>query len=105
MVAGPVAVPDDLGTVRRPGRSLVLSRIVGHVDLVRAVGVHRVDLEVPVAFARECDPLSEGRPRCKSVPARSSELRQATPIGVHLVDLEGPTARAAAGEGYLGPIR
>jgi hypothetical protein len=36
--------------------------VPGQVDLVAAVGAHRVDLQVPVAVAGEDDPAAVGRP-------------------------------------------
>ena len=90
-VVGPV--DDPLAVVGEEGAAVVAGR-VGHALHVRAVGVHRVELEVAVARGREDDRLAVGRDRGLGVvPGGREERLDVAAVrlgGVDVVVVEGP---------------
>ena len=57
IVAIPVAGEGYPLTVHRPGRLLVIRRVVGQVDQVRSIGIHQVDFILSIPVGREGNPL------------------------------------------------
>ena len=81
------AVDDLAAVVGEEGTAVVAGRVRQALH-VRAVGVHRVDLEVSVARRREDDRLSVGRDRRLGVIVGGSEERpEVAPVGSGRVDV------------------
>ena len=101
-MVGPV---DDLLPVVREERAAVVAGRVRETADSRAVGVHRVDLEVAVSRRREDDRLPVGRDRrLRVVGGRGEERLRAGAVGVRGVDVvvvERPDVAAGA----IGPRR
>jgi hypothetical protein len=102
-VSGPVANVGDPVAAREPAWIPVPGGVVGKVDLVRAVGVHRVDFAIDLLERRmvgKYDLLAVRRLLGVAVrnPGGVGESPLVGSGGLHPVDLRLPVA--VAGEGY-----
>jgi len=97
---------DDREAIRRPRESarLLHREVAGEPDLVRTVGIHRVELSRTVAVRQEREPPSVRGPR--RIPVRRGvvgESNDVRAVGIRQIDLG--IARSIGAEGDPRPVR
>src|SRR5260221_441751 len=87
MPANAIRYEGNLLAIRRPGCVIILSRIVGEILRLAAIGVHDVDFVVAVTVAGEGDLFAVGRPDGPVIhDFRFGYASDIAAVGIHDVD-------------------
>jgi hypothetical protein len=93
----------DHAAVRGPGRAVVRGRVGRQPTHVTSVGVHHVDIEIPISIRLEGDATPIGRPggaRIKAGMPRQPDQRAA----LQVQEIHIPVASSAGGKSHHLPI-